>query len=71
MNVFSSSKRIFSSDSLRTFSTMGSRCPISLVPPRSSSQLADQVILVSWPVMSDLGRATGKSSPRGASMSVW
>jgi hypothetical protein len=50
---------------------MGSRCPISLAPPRLSSQLADHVIFVFSPVMSDFGRATGKSSPSGASMRVW
>lgn len=70
MKVFSSSKRILSSDSRRTFSTIGSRCPSSDVPPRLSSQLADHVTFVSSPVMSDFGRATGKSSPRGASTSV-
>ena len=70
MKVCSSSNRIRSSDSRRTFSTIGSRWPISGAPPRSSSQFADQVILVSSPVISDFGRATGKSSPSGASTSV-
>ncbi len=66
MKVFSSSKRTFSSDSRRTFSTIGSRSPYSLAPPpRLSSQFADQVTAVSFPVISDLGRATGKSSPSG------
>ena len=40
-------------------------------PPRSSSQFADQVILVSSPVINDFGRATGKSSPSGALIRVW
>ena len=70
MKVCSNWNLIASSDSRRTFSTMGSRCPSSVVPPRSSSQFADHVIFVSSPVMSDFGRATGKSSPSGASMSV-
>ena len=75
MKVFSSSKRTFSSDSRRTdalsLATIGSRWPISLAPPRLSSQLADHVIFVFSPVMSDFGRATGKSSPSGASTRVW
>ncbi len=71
MNVFSNSNLILSFDSCRTLATIGSRWPSSLVPPRSSSQLADQVILVSSPVISDFGRATGKSSPSGASIRVW
>ena len=70
MKVCSNSNLILSSDSRRTVSTIGSRWPISEVPPRLSSQLADQVILVSSPVISDFGRATGKSSPSGASTRV-
>ena len=71
MKVCSNSNLILSSDSRRTCSTIGSRWPISLAPPRLSSQLADQVIFVSSPVISDFGRATGKSSPSGASTRVW
>lgn len=70
MNVCSNSNRILSSDSRRTFATIGSRWPSSLAPPRLSSQLADQVTFVSSPVISDFGRATGKSSPSGAFTSV-
>ncbi len=71
MNVCSNSNLILSSDSRRIRWTIGSRCPISEAPARLSSQLADQVTLVSSPVISDLGRATGKSSPSGALVRVW
>ena len=70
MKVCWNSNLILSCDSCRTRCTMGSRFPCSLTPPRLSSQFADQVILVSSPVIKDFGRATGKSSPSGASISV-
>src|SRR6476661_167159 len=57
MKVCSYANLILSSDSRRTFSTTGSRCPFSEEPPRSSSQFADQVILVSSLVIRALGRA--------------
>lgn len=49
-----------------TFASTGSPAAISLPPASESSQLALQVIFVSWPVSSDFGRATGVSSPAGA-----
>ena len=44
--------------------------PWSGEPPRSSSQLADQEIFMSWPEISDFGRATGVCSLSGALVSV-
>ena len=44
--------------------------PWSGEPPRSSSQLADQVIFMSLPLISDFGRATGVCSWAGALVSV-
>ena len=49
-----------------TRARMGSPAAVSLPPASESSQLADQVIAVSWPLMRDLGRATGVCSPAGA-----
>ncbi|OSY50179.1 hypothetical protein BG846_04214 [Streptomyces fradiae ATCC 10745 = DSM 40063] len=66
MKVCSNSNLIFSETSF-------SRTSLSRVaaePPRSSSQLADQEIFMSLPVMRDLGRATGVCSPSGASVRV-
>nr|BFE73514.1 hypothetical protein GCM10020092_068150 [Actinoplanes digitatis] len=42
---------------------------ISLPPASESSQLADQVTLVSSPVSSDFGRATGVSVPPAGAVS--
>ena len=53
MKLFSYSKRICSLASSRSFSITGSDWPVSATPPRESSQLADQVICVSSPVISD------------------
>jgi len=66
MKLFSYSNRIRSFDSFRSFCTIGSVSPVAWTPPSESSQLALHVIWVSSPVISDLGRATGKSSPSGA-----
>ena len=56
-NAFSYSCRTWSD----TCARIGSPAAISLPPARESSQFADQVIFVSLPVSSDLGRATGVS----------
>ena len=61
-NAFSYSWRTWSDTCCR----IGSPAAISLPPASESSQLADQVTLVSSPVSSDLGRATGVSVPAGA-----
>jgi hypothetical protein len=66
MKAFSNSKETWSSIPL----SIGSACPVSAVPPRSSSQLAPQRISMSLPVIIDLGRATGVVSIGGAEMSV-
>ena len=63
-----SSKDFFTS--VETFFSTGSFWNVASEPPRLSSQFADQVILVSLPVRSDLGRATGVCSWAGASVSV-
>ena len=49
-----------------TLANSGSRPICSGPPPRSSSQFAPQVTLVSSPVIKDLGRATGVVSIAGA-----
>ena len=54
---------------VETFVSTGSFLKVAAEPPRSSSQLADQVIFVSRPVSSDFGRATGVCSWAGASVS--
>ena len=56
--------------SVDTFFSTGSWSNVASEPPRLSSQLADQVILVSLPVSSDFGRATGVCSCAGASVRV-
>ena len=40
--------------------SIGSLAACSMLPPRSSSQLADHSTFICLPLMSDLGRATGK-----------
>ena len=52
------------------FTRTGSFGASSGPPARSSSQLADHSIFMFLPVMSDLGRATGVCSPKGAEMSM-
>ena len=52
------------------FFSIGSCSRVALEPPRLSSQLDDQVIFMSLPVSSDLGRATGVCSWAGASVRV-
>jgi hypothetical protein len=49
----------------------GSCTASSGAPARLSSQLALQVIAVGSPVVSDFGRAVGRSSPAGAVMRFW
>ncbi len=66
MKVCSNSSLIFSEISFSTTSWS----PWSAEPPRSSSQLADQEIFMSLPVIRDLGRATGVCSWSGALVSV-
>ncbi len=63
-----SSKDFFTS--VDTFFSTGSCSNVASEPPRLSSQLADHVILVSFPVSNDFGRATGVCSWAGASVSV-
>src|SRR6185503_817507 len=62
MNAFSYSSRTVSD----TLARIGSLAASSLPPASESSQLADHEIFVSFPVISDLGRATGVCSPAGA-----
>ena len=45
--------------------SMTSRAACSEDPPRSSSQLADQVMSMSSPLIKDFGRATGNVSVSG------
>ena len=69
MKACSYSKRTLSSAVRRIRSTIGSCGPCSGPPPRSSSQFALHSTAIGSPVSSDFGWATGKSSPRGASVS--
>jgi len=62
MKAFSYSCRTFA----ETLANTGSSAISSFPPASESSQLADHEILVSCPVMSDFGRATGICSPGGA-----
>ena len=62
MNAFSYSCRT----SPDTRCRIGSALTSSLPPASESSQFADQVMLVFFPVISDFGRATGVCSPAGA-----
>ena len=66
MNVCSNSNFTLSA----IFASIGSRWAVSVEPPRSSSQLADHSIFMSWPLISDFGRATGVCSWAGASVRV-
>ena len=66
MKVCSNSNFTFSA----IFASIGSRCAVSVEPPRSSSQLADHSIFMFLPLISDFGRATGVCSWAGASVSV-
>ena len=45
-------------------------CIVSIEPPRSSSQLADQEMFIGLPEISECGRATGKCLPAGALSNV-
>ena len=62
------------SSSVATCSDMccriGSSAMVAVEPPRSSSQFADQEMVMSWPVSRDLGRATGVCCPWGAESSM-
>ncbi len=62
MNVCSNSNFTLSAICL----SIGSLCPCSGAPPRSSSQLADQRIFMFLPLISERGRATGTCSCNGA-----
>jgi len=68
MNVCSKDNLICALDSAASFCSTGSCSAVAALPPRSSSQFADHEIFMSSPVISDLGRATGMSSPSGALM---
>ena len=50
----------------RSFTKIGSLASVAALPPKASSQLDDALMSMSSPVISDFGRATGKSSPNGA-----
>ena len=52
------------------FLSMTSRLAFSWLPPRLSSQLADQLTFIGLPEMSEIGRATGKCFCAGAFSSV-
>jgi len=56
--------------SCETLASTGSFSYVACEPPRSSSQLADHEIFMSWPLIRDFGRATGVCSCAGASVSV-
>ncbi|CPU68081.1 Uncharacterised protein [Mycobacteroides abscessus] len=66
MNVLSSSVATCSDMCWST----GSSCMVAVEPPRSSSQFADQEMLMSPPVSSDFGRATGVCCPCGDESSM-
>jgi len=62
MNVRSNSSRTSS----ETFASTGSAAVRAGPPARSSSQFADQETFMSFPLISDLGLATGLSRWGGA-----
>lgn len=68
MKVCSKANRTFSAASWRTRWTIGSWSPCSGAPARLSSQFDDHSIFIGLPVICETGRATGKSSPSGASV---